>query len=121
MNWDYLAGFFDGEGTVHFVTLNGRRYARVGITQNDRPILEEIKTFLNSEGYHRVTLVTSRHSPLATPEHTELKVNAQVDILRLLQQLLPLAHVKRDKISETIREMQVGQILEGDLDKSFPL
>jgi hypothetical protein len=53
MNWDYVAGFFDGEGTVSFAIIeNSSGYGYdirplVKISQKDKQILEEIQTFMN--------------------------------------------------------------------------
>lgn len=54
MTWEYLAGFFDGEGTICFAHYKYRkgesRYIVVAVSQseNARLILDEISTFLNS-------------------------------------------------------------------------
>jgi len=53
MNWDYIAGFFDGEGTVSFSIIenpSGYGYdirPLVKISQKDKQILEEIQAFMN--------------------------------------------------------------------------
>ncbi|MFA5376545.1 MAG: LAGLIDADG family homing endonuclease [Dehalococcoidia bacterium] len=47
MTWEYIAGFFDGEGNINIQTRAGRRKcARLNISQNDRTVLEEICLFL---------------------------------------------------------------------------
>ncbi len=42
MNWNYIAGFFDGEGTIN--PCENNRY-KVGITQANKKVLEEIQLF----------------------------------------------------------------------------
>ena len=56
MNWDYVAGFFDGEGSLEcrFI-LTGtrqqpRRVTRWKVTQMSREVLDEIQAFMLSEG-----------------------------------------------------------------------
>lgn len=60
----YIAGFFDGEGSVYTVTKsNGIRYARIGISQADESILKWIQATL---GWGRITLKTTKkpnHKP----------------------------------------------------------
>lgn len=48
MNWDYLAGFFDGEACVQLTHDRKRGYccATLTFTQNRRWVLEEIRQFL---------------------------------------------------------------------------
>lgn len=47
VNWDYIAGFFDGEGNLHWRE-NGRKQSAT-FTQKDRQVLEEIRKFLLTE------------------------------------------------------------------------
>lgn len=51
MNWNYIAGFFDGEGTIN---KNGYRY-RIAITQTNQKVLEEIKTFSKVGNVYEIT------------------------------------------------------------------
>jgi len=55
MNWDYIAGFTDGEGSIGFVR-GGRdgMYTPPRVTwgQKDRATLEAIKEFLVDHGFH---------------------------------------------------------------------
>ena len=52
MNWDYIAGFFDGEGNIHILKVKGSKDdapqlgVMVRIYQNSKDILEEMKIFL---------------------------------------------------------------------------
>jgi len=50
MDWGYVSGFFDGEGTVNPPLGQKRGYGRVCFYQNDRAVLEEIKFFLELHG-----------------------------------------------------------------------
>ncbi|KKS53744.1 MAG: hypothetical protein UV20_C0046G0001 [Candidatus Magasanikbacteria bacterium GW2011_GWA2_42_32] len=53
MTWDYIAGFFDGEGSIIH---NGKGY-RATISQTDLDVLERIKQFL---GYGQIFKTTKR-------------------------------------------------------------
>lgn len=52
MNWDYVAGFFDGEGCIAITKDNSRKFprfpctVRVTISQKRPAVLSEIKGFL---------------------------------------------------------------------------
>jgi hypothetical protein len=66
MNWDYIAGFFDGEGTISF---NFRKSSTCGygyqaraffqLSQKDRGILDEINAFIGQT--FRVTWTQRAH------------------------------------------------------------
>ena len=48
MNWDYIAGFFDGEGCLYKNPRGKHSYA-ISIAQKDKKTLENIKEFLDSQ------------------------------------------------------------------------
>ena len=51
MNWDYIAGFFDGEGCAGiYKRSENNRVILVHISQKDTSILEELSKFLNDRG-----------------------------------------------------------------------
>jgi hypothetical protein len=52
MNWDYLAGLFDGEGCVTLIWNHGSMFLSWRISSSDIPFLQEIKTFLENQGFH---------------------------------------------------------------------
>lgn len=50
MNWDYIAGFFDGEGNISIKKRTGRRPQVVlNMTQKRRDVLDKILLFLESQ------------------------------------------------------------------------
>lgn len=48
MNWDWLAGFIDGDGWFGKEKHSGILYAYLYISQKDKSLLEEIRDFLGS-------------------------------------------------------------------------
>lgn len=52
MDWGYVSGFFDGEGTVNPPLGQNRGYGRICFYQNDRSVLQEIKEFLDFHGMY---------------------------------------------------------------------
>lgn len=71
MNWDYIAGFFDGEGNIHILKTktyeNGKHNLAVAIRiyQSSKDVLEEIQKFIGygviyrkkNEGVFELTFV----------------------------------------------------------------
>jgi len=51
MNWNYIAGFFDGEGTFGKYSKSGYK---VGITQSNKKVLEEIQSFTGIGYIHHI-------------------------------------------------------------------
>jgi hypothetical protein len=52
MNWDYIAGFFDGEGNVHIAKTKKNQLAiYIRIYQGSKEVLEEIRKFI---GYGQI-------------------------------------------------------------------
>ncbi len=61
MNWDYIAGFFDGEGNLHITPLKKNDVTiayqlKVRLYSSDDKVLSEIKKFIN---YGKIYLKTS--------------------------------------------------------------
>jgi len=53
ITWEWLAGFFDGEGWVSSPQIQkktGQMIIQVGLGQRDKEILEEVQKFLRKEG-----------------------------------------------------------------------
>lgn len=87
MTWQYIAGFFDGEGSlIH----NGKGY-RIVISQTHKQVLEEIKRFTR---LGNVIEITKRK------EHWKdawvYYIAKQKDVLKFTQEVLPYLWVKKD-------------------------
>jgi len=50
MNWEYIAGFIDGEGCFTISTQNYYYHPRIRISQNTKKVLNIIKDFLKKNG-----------------------------------------------------------------------
>jgi hypothetical protein len=90
ISWDYVAGFFDGEGSVGFQKKKGRMYPRITFTQKNPKILELIRTFIGYGtiyGTHSINLEIDRHE----------------DCLELAEKLIPRTFVKRDALMRMVQ------------------
>jgi hypothetical protein len=60
MNWSYISGFFDADGAIGVVKVNKGAYRTLMISywNNKREILNEIRSFIESELGFRGALVT---------------------------------------------------------------
>ena len=93
MTWSYIAGFFDGEGTLCH---NGRGY-RVCITQTNK---EELKKIMEFTGYGNVVEITKRKSHWK--DSWLYFISKQENIYRFLIGISKDVIVKKHKVEETI-------------------
>jgi hypothetical protein len=50
LSWEYIAAFFDGEGSIGITTQKNSIDLTLAIAQKDNNALEDIATFLRDEG-----------------------------------------------------------------------
>jgi len=86
MNWDYIAGFFDGEGSV----TDYKRKCRVTITQTNQEVLERIRRFA---GVGSIAEITKRKSHWK--DSWVYYISKQIDLLKFLNGVVPRLVVKR--------------------------
>lgn len=100
IGWEYVAGFFDGEGCVSIVKQNGKlKRIDVGLFQSEpqAEVLRRIEKFLAREGivgrwkYHS----THRSENASTTVH--LVINRQESVRRFLEAVYPYLIVKSEK------------------------
>ena len=114
MNWDYIAGLFDGEGSVHIRRIKhpyksstyGKRIYKylgfcLGICNSNLDVLEEIKNFLqighiNTD--HPERRSAYGHLPVYTFEVTRRK-----DCLKLAKELVKHTYIKREALEKFIK------------------
>jgi len=93
MNWDYIAGFFDGEGSI----TNTRDRYRVTISQTNLQALEAIQKFAKV-GF--VIIVTKRQSHWK--QSWVYYIAKQEDMLRFLKAIAPKLVVKKELVYHAI-------------------
>jgi len=98
MNWNYIAGFFDGEGTIN--PCENNRY-KVGITQANKKVLEEIQLF---------TKIGHIHSIKKRKSHWKnawiYYISKQEDVYKFLNTISLRLIVKRKEILKIIPELK---------------
>jgi len=118
INWAYIAGFFDGEGSI--VKLRTGCY-RITFTQSTLPVLHEIEEFLNILGVH--TWITNKHS---TKEGVfggyHLAFSKSTSVRLFLENVMEYLIVKQDKAQDCLHNLTnrtcaitVGSIEAGDM------
>lgn len=104
MNWEYIAGFFDGEGCIH-MSHGGRCKTYVSICQSQdrgRRVLEEISKFLfEADMIHSV--VSSYERKNRTKTMHLLTVKRREDVQCFLMYVLPLVRIKKVEAQDVLR------------------
>jgi hypothetical protein len=103
MSWQYVAGFFDGEGSVG-VYSNGKgnsgrprpRCPTLMFTQANNAVLQKIRTFIFAELAVWGSLHPASAAALRTARKIvwQLQYRATLDVLKILNELRPYLHVK---------------------------
>lgn len=111
MSWEYVAGFFDGEGCISLQTNTShkqRDYHRVRLifSQSARQdkVLDEIAEFLEAEGFHPTMTSTLGGSM------TQLILYRKSEIGGVLDGMLPYLRVKHQQAVEAFDFMQAHNI-----------
>ncbi len=99
MTPEYLAGFFDGEGSLMRVT-NSWRW-RIAITQGTSGVLYDVRRMTGIGQVHRSKLRNSKWSPSWV-----YTVNRQRDVLRFLRLIAPHVVIKRELIDVAVYETE---------------
>ncbi len=99
---DYIAGFFDGEGSVLFKKHNDKRgfsYTEINvfITSTDKEVLEEIQEYLK----YGVITETGNHKN-GWKHCYRLYINKQLEMLSVLKQLYPYLRIKKEDANKAI-------------------
>jgi len=88
MTWEYLAGFFDGEGSI-VIAKNGKSFrTKISMSNCNKEVMESIATFL-MHPYH------FKNGGISTSYIME--ICEQQTIRRVLTKMLPFLIVRKDK------------------------
>ncbi|MFA4872701.1 MAG: LAGLIDADG family homing endonuclease [Patescibacteria group bacterium] len=97
MSWNYIAGFFDGEGSV---THNGKGF-RIHIPQTHLRVLQKIQDFI---GTGHIAVVTKRKAHWK--DNWLFYIAKQKDVKLFLQQVKPFVHVKKEHVFKALKAIQ---------------
>ena len=99
LTFPYVAGFFDGEGSISILDKQKQKKNRICsavMTSNYKPVLDEIQALL---GYGQIYGRENRSGTAGW----QLKVQAHGDQLRFAEAILPFSIVKRERLLEMVQ------------------
>jgi DNA-binding CsgD family transcriptional regulator len=105
VNWDYIAGFFDGEGSLVYYRKKENRWGRAikfMIAQKDPSILKKIQRFLMKEGCIHVGIYGNKSGFTGGPCHN-LVVQNKHDLSIILNNLKGRVYVKSKKLNKMLK------------------
>lgn len=116
MNWDYIAGFFDGEGSLSFSVGKTNKEHRVfrlflSLSNNNYEVLEKAKSFLEMGTIH----TKPSKNPNARTSH--LFQVSGFKILPILKELLPRIIIKKQQVALAIAFIEHRQ--SGKLTRTY--
>lgn len=109
MEWKYIAGFFDGEGSLIY---NGKGF-RITISQNNEDVLSSIKNFV---GFGGIIYIPKRKAHWN--DSWSYYIAKQTEVHDFIKHIKPFVIVKRDLIFKTIPKIEKivnNQILKKNL------
>ena len=108
-SWEYVAGFWDGEGCIWFPVGCGRT-ASASISQTKPEVLYAIKEFMDKEGVFGKLRVQTGKSKRSFKDnlHYTLLFQGSQRVSKLLQHLLPhLNTVKKSAAQDILRFFKI--------------
>jgi hypothetical protein len=101
VTWQYVAGFFDGEGCVG--APSGRTGIKLQIAQKTAAVLEEIKSFLDAQG---IVCAISRNRSHPAQMYT-LHIDGRAAARLMLEGLRPYVIVKKQSVEDALRQLRL--------------
>lgn len=121
MNWDYIAGFFDGEGNVHIHPIRGPKgpkayHLLVRIYSTNKEVLGKIWEFLGNRGniYIKKFTIDNIDRNLLY----ELTITKKEDCLFILRNIVDYCIIKKDQVDYLLKNFS---FLRGNNNLSFDL
>ena len=117
VNWDYIAGFFDGEGsisTMNYTWRSGVASTVVTLSQSGeegRVILEKIMAFLLENGIK--SYISTAKRPEKYRQMRNLRICSREGVMRFLMAMRPRVSVKKVGVEDNLRFLMIFPTLKG--------
>ena len=111
MNWDYIAGFFDGEGNVNIIKNKVKlaHYIQMRLYSSDEKVLLNIKNFIQ-----KGTIYKTKKSS-ATNFVYELTISNKQDVYFFLNNIVRRIIIKKEMVDYILSNFNFGR----DCNKDF--
>lgn len=102
MNWEYIAGFFDGEGCVSHL----KNQWRISVGQNTKEVLQEIRDYI---GYG--TIYKEYSTQYTQGVHYRLQIFRKKEVYAFLSTILPYVIVKKERVMYALTYFPTGETI----------
>ena len=109
ITWEYLAGFFDGEGTIYFnPKLKKGVHTFVGVYQAEHQasVLYLIRKFLKENNIESKIYIRKEKRKGQNYRGVSLEIGHKIEVLNFLKKIEPYLIVKRNKCAKIIKEIE---------------
>ena len=112
ITWQYLAGFFDGEGCVNYATSGSTRTYRIRLTFcQSRPrgytLLSKIKSFLEKNGCQLGKIHTSGYIIDKEKQGWQIQITEKKSTKKIMEALLPYLEIKKIEVQDALRRQKL--------------
>lgn len=114
MNWDYIAGFFDGEGNINLIKNKQKLsyYIQVRLYSSDENVLLQIRNFLQRGQIYRVKKSSSTNFVY------ELDLTNKIDVKFFLENIVDKIIIKKEITQYVLNKFDFGRVSNTDFDIS---
>jgi len=105
MNWDYIAGFFDGEGNINIIKNNQKNsyYIQIRLYSSDEKVLLEIKKFIQKGQMYKIKKAS------ATNFVYELDITNKLDVKFFLENVVGKIIIKKEIAEYILNKFNFGR------------
>jgi len=108
ITWEYLAGFFDGEGCVNYANSGSQRTYRIRLTfsqsrKRGYELLFKIKAFLEKEKCKLGKIYTSGYIKDIEKQGWQLQITEKNSTKKIMEALLPYLEIKKLEVQDALR------------------
>jgi LAGLIDADG endonuclease len=108
ITWQYLAGFFDGEGCVNYANSGSKRTYRVRLTFSQAfprglVLLNKIKAFLEANECKLGKVTTSGYRRTLDKQGWQLQVTHKASTKKIMEAMLPHLEIKKVEVQDALR------------------
>lgn len=112
ITWQYLAGFFDGEGCVNYANSGSARTYRVRLTFSQafprgKVLLSKIKSFLESNGCKLGKIHTSGRQATEDKQGWQIQVVRKDSTSKVMKEMLPFLEIKKLEVQDALRRQKL--------------
>jgi hypothetical protein len=110
MNWAYIAGFMDGEGSITFRQSTATFSIEIAIAQSGSrglELLEEICAFLKSHEIASSVLIHNQKVTLSKKPMYQLRMAKRKSVQKFLTNLMPYLRIKKVKAQDALRTFKL--------------